>query len=205
MYCFRHHTIWLYYNEVKGLEFVFLSNGYWYWSTAPVVQDIVIISSRDIPAIWLYDMTWPYDKSSSSPQDSWTPLPRPKRSVRRHQGAPSSGRYRGELQICCEILNKFFFFKGSNVNSPCLDVHWKCSNRYSLAWIPNVQMFRSWILDVQMFSLPAAWPPASSSRVWLWRGENSLQVLVDIVVNIIVVIIVVTVDLSSIYHLFIIL
>ena len=52
-----------------------------------------------------------------------------------------------------------------------------------------------------MFSLPAAWPPATSSRVWLWRGENSLQVIiVDIVVNIIVVIIVVIVHLSSIHH-----
>jgi len=30
--------------------------------------------------------------------------------------------------------------------------------------------------DSGMFSLPAAWPPATSSRVWLWRGENSLQV-----------------------------
>ena len=47
-----------------------------------------------------------------------------------------------------------------------------------------------------MFSLPAAWPPATSSRVWLWRGENSLQVIiVDIVVNIIVVIIYI-----AIYH-----
>ena len=84
----------------------------------------------------------------------------------------------------------FFFFKGSNINSRCLDVHCQCSSRYSLALIPNVQMFRSWILDVQMFSLPAAWPPATSSRVWLWRGESSLQVIiVDIVVNIIVVIV----------------
>ena len=53
----------------------------------------------------------------------------------------------------------------------------------------NVQMFKCLILDVQMFSLPAAWPPATSSRVWLWRGENSLQVIiVDIVDNIIDVI-----------------
>ena len=56
--------------------------------------------------------------------------------------------------------------------------------------MPNVKRFRCLIPNVQMFSLPAAWPPATSSRVWLWRGENSLQVIiVDIVVNIIVVII----------------
>jgi len=30
--------------------------------------------------------------------------------------------------------------------------------------------------DAGMYSLPAAFPPATSSRIWLWQGEDSLQV-----------------------------
>jgi len=30
--------------------------------------------------------------------------------------------------------------------------------------------------DAGMYSLPAAFPPATSSRIWMWQGEDSLQV-----------------------------
>ena len=41
------------------------------------------------------------------------------------------------------------------------------------------KMFRCKIFRckmLQMYSLPAAFPPATSSRVWMWQGEDSLQV-----------------------------
>ena len=125
-------------------------------------------------------------------QNSWTPLPRPKRSVRRHQGAPSSGRYRGELHICCEILNKFiifFFFKSSNIkfsmfrctlpifkqiisclNSQCSDVEFWMF-RYSACQCSDVQMFNSECSDVQPASRLAAGHLVS--RLALARREQS--------------------------------
>ena len=167
----------------------------WQWSSAPVVQDIVITVSRDIPRhlINLHHHTISYDKIIN--------LHHHLRILGLHfldQSVQSDDirvlHPQDDSGVSYKLLRNpekvFFFFKGSNINSRCLDVHCQCSNRYSLALIPNVQMFRCWIPNVQMFSLPAAWPPATSSRVWLWRGENSLQVIiVDIVVNIIVVII----------------